>query len=173
MKLLTLPLVALTFLFNTSIAQQQKGYTDLDKLYRDFPVILKSDKWADIENYCSKILPDEGTLKYMAEKNFSYRGLPEAKEKMPLVLDYARVSYMAMVARFRASLENADQLKDLTFVKVEQEGTEMVNKDLGIEATETFIILKSGDSREMRCKLGEMFKINGYWKSFTEPKLGW
>ena len=48
----------------------------------------------------------------------------------------------------------------------------MYHEELGIEVTETFIVLKSG-KKEFRCKLGEMFKIDHQWKSFTEPKLGW
>lgn len=180
MKIVNLLLltVLLSFVHCDSQSLKNSGYSDLNELFQDFPKILKSKEWKDIETYVKKITPDEGTLDYMKENKLSYRGLPQVQEKMPMAINYIHASYLASVARFRASLEQKGDLEALTFVKVERESTEIVDRELGtekklgIEATETFIILKSGD-KEYRCKLGEMFKINGKWKSFTEPKLGW
>ncbi|MFN8241358.1 MAG: hypothetical protein U0X39_11510 [Bacteroidales bacterium] len=148
------------------------GYTDINELFRDFPRVLKSGSWKEIENYCRRILPDAGTLAYMREKGFAYRGLPEIQDKLPLALDYIRISYLENIVRFLVRIEQDNKLNDLVFAGVEEEGTEVYNKELGIEATETFIILQSGETK-YHCKLGEMFRINGVWKSFTEPKLGW
>jgi len=148
------------------------GYTDINELFRAFPEKLKSNDWNELENYIAKIVPDQETFAYMKKVNFSYRGLPEATAKTNFLAEYLRTFYLNNVLRFRVSLEKNDQLKDLKFVKVEREGSEMYDENLGIEATETFIILASGD-KTIRCKLGEMFKINGTWRSFTEPKLGW
>ncbi|MCK0132335.1 hypothetical protein MWU59_12560 [Flavobacteriaceae bacterium F08102] len=148
------------------------GYNDINQLFKDFPVRLKSNHWEDLEGYVARIVPDQKTFDYMKENNFSYRGIPESTSKTPFLAEYIKTFYLANLLRFRVSLEKKNQLKDLKFVKVEHKGTEMYHKELGIEATETFIKLSSGNEM-IRCKLGEMFKINGTWRSFTEPKLGW
>jgi hypothetical protein len=171
MKILSILLIASLFIFGGFSPDKREGYTDLNQLFRDFPVVLKSGNWKEIENYCFKLLPDEATLSYMRKSKFSYHGLPGDLEKFPLILDYNRAMFLSHVAQFRYDLERRNKLQDLTFVRIVNEETMMMNEPLGIEFTETYIILKSGDT-EIRCQLGEILKINGVWKSFAFPKLG-
>ena len=73
---------------------------------------------------------------------------------------------------FKRKLTRKNQLAKLKYIGRERDGEELYDEKLKIYATETFILMESnGDT--IRCKLGEMFKINNSWRSFTSPKLGW
>lgn len=155
----------------TNCSKKSKGYSDLDKLYSDFVVSLKGsdDK---LKQYCEDICPDNGTVSYMKKHNFNYRGIPDELEKRKLEVSFISDKYYKEVESFREDLKASGKLNDLTYIGREEPGEELFDKELGIYATETFILLKSKNDT-ISCKLGEMFRINGKWKSFTEPKLGW
>jgi len=61
-------------------------------------------------------------------------------------------------------------LDNLKYIGREHDGEKLYNKDLNIYFAETFILIQSNKDT-LKCKLGEMFKINGKWKSFTHPKF--
>ncbi|MBL0335944.1 MAG: hypothetical protein IPP73_11775 [Chitinophagaceae bacterium] len=155
----------------SSCSSKSKGYSDLDKLYSDFVVCLKSTP-ERLKKYCEDISPDKGTVAYMKKHKFSYRGIPEELEKRKLSVSFISDEYYKRVANFKEDLIASRKLDDLTYIGREEPGEELFDKELGIYATETFILLKSNNDT-IECKLGEMFKIDGKWKSFTEPKLGW
>lgn len=148
----------------------QKGYSDLDKLYSDFVVYLKDSNLESLKNYCYKITPDQSTFNYMKKNKFSYRGLPEDFEKRNVKPSYLGDLYYESVFAFKERLIHKNKLDHLKYIGRENQEEELYDKKLKIYATETFILMESeGDT--IRCKLGELFKINGKWKSFTYPKL--
>lgn len=167
-KLFTPMVVAFLFLGCNS----QKGYSNLDNLYSDFVTSLKDTNEDNLKNYCYKITPDQSTVTYMKKNNFSYRGVPDELEKRKLKPSFIGDNYFEAVKNFKQDLIRKKQLENLKYIGREHDGEELYDEKLGIYATETFILLESnGDT--IRCKLGEMFRINGKWKSFTSPKLGW
>ncbi|MEM6684437.1 MAG: hypothetical protein AAF617_01475 [Bacteroidota bacterium] len=148
----------------------QKGYADLDKLYEDFVYYLKDANLENLKNYCYAITPDQTTVEYMKKNNFSFRGIPEGLEKNNVKPTYIGEKYYEYVLKFRERLKSRKLLNNLKYVKREQNEEVLFNKELEIYATETFIILES-EGKEVRCKLGEMLRINMIWKSFTAPNL--
>jgi hypothetical protein len=168
MKLLTL-FAAMVFLSWTPSAT---GYSDLDQLYSDFVVMLKQDDEQKLKDYCFAITPDSSTVAWMKQHRFSYRGIPDELEAKGFSVTAIGEHYYKRVLPFKEKLQRRGQLDSLEYLGREQEGDEVFNKELDIRGTETFIIMRSG-SDTIRCKLGEMFRVNGKWKSFTDPKLGW
>jgi len=150
----------------------QNGYSDLDKLYSDFVLYLKDSNNENLKSYCDKICLDQETVNYMKKNNFSYRGVPEELEKRKIDPSGIGGKYYKYVLRFKEKLMHQNQLENLKYIGREQDGEELYNEKLNIYVTETFILMESGGDT-IRCKLGEMFKINDKWKSFTSPKLGW
>ncbi|GAA4113363.1 hypothetical protein GCM10022393_12300 [Aquimarina addita] len=150
----------------------QDGYADLDVLYADFVVSLKDANTENLKSYCYSITPDQKTVDYMKKNNFSYRGIPEELEKRNIKPSYIGDKYYESVLAFKEKLIRKKQLNDLKYIGREREGEELYDERLKIYVTETFILMESGGDT-IRCKLGEMFKINEQWKSFTSPKLGW
>lgn len=150
---------------------KSEGYENLDVLYKDFVVNLKSSE-KNLKEYCMKITPDKGTVAFMKKNKFSYRGIPEELEKQKLDVSIIGEKYYERVLNFKEDLKAENRLETLQYIGREREGEELYNKELGIYATETFILMRS-NTDTIRCKLGEMFKVDGKWKSFTEPKLGW
>jgi hypothetical protein len=165
--LLSIALAVATFM--SCGDSKSEGYENLDLLYKDFVVNLKSSE-QNLKDYCIKITPDNGTVAFMKKNKFSYRGIPEELEKQKLDVSIIGEKYYERVLRFKESLKEENRLENLQYIGREREGEELYNKELGIYATETFILLQSG-SDTISCKLGEMFKVDGKWKSFTEPKL--
>jgi len=150
----------------------QNGYSDLDILYSDFVLHLKDSNTENLKNYCYKITPDQETVNYMKKNQFSYRGIPEELEKRKIKPSYIGDKYYESVLKFKEKLTRKNQLNNLKYIGRERQGEELYNEKLKIYVTETFILMESkGDT--IKYKLGEMFKINNKWKSFTSPKLGW
>lgn len=150
----------------------QERYTDLDELYADFPTYIKDPNTENLRKYCYDITPNNDIVRYMKANNFSYRGLPEALEVRLLEPSYIGEQYYDLALTFIAELNQKKQLEDLKYIGREMHRERLFDKTLDIYATDTFILLESeGDT--LRCKLGEMLKINGRWISFTSPELGW
>jgi hypothetical protein len=148
------------------------GYSDLDLLYADFVKVLKSDDEQALKDYCFAITPDSTTVAWMKLNRFSYRGIPGELERKGFKPGDIGEHYYKYVKRFRERLVSRQQLDSLQYIGREQQGEEMFNEHLEIAITETFIVMNSGKDT-IRCKLGEMLRIDGIWKSFTDPKLGW
>ena len=148
----------------------QKGYTDLDKLYADFVIYLKDSNTENLKNYCYQITPDQGTVDYMKKNHFSYRGIPEELEKRKINPSYIGDKVYERVLVFKERLKRRKQLHNLRYIGREHKGEELYDKKLNIYVTETYILLGSNNDT-IRCKLGEMFRINNKWKSFTSPKF--
>lgn len=162
----------LFILLFAACSSQQKGYSDLDALYSDFVTVIKTNDTSKIKEYCHAITPDQGTVDYMKKTKFSYRGIPKELEKRKLKASMIGDLYYKQVLYFQERLQRNGQLADLKYLGRERQGERVYNKDLDILFTETLILMTSGKDT-IKCKLGEMFRIDGKWKSFTEPKLGW
>ncbi|WP_018343684.1 hypothetical protein [Cytophaga aurantiaca] len=148
---------------------KQQGYSDLDLLYSDFVKVLKSNNEDDLKQYCYKITPDVGTIDYMKKNNFSYRGLLEQINNSKDSIDKKQEIYFQQISQYKQNLILTHQLNDLTYIGREREDEEMLYKDLNIMITETFIKMRSGNDT-IQFKLGEMLRIDGVWKTFTEPR---
>lgn len=149
---------------------QSFGYSNLDSLYADFVHNLKSgDK--DLKAYCYKINPDSGTVKFMEKHNLSYEGIPNEMKKRGMPVNILGDRYFQMAKDFKESLTARNLLENLKYTGRVEQGEEEINKQLGIYMTETLIILDSGNIT-IKCNLGEMMKMDGKWKVFSDPKLG-
>jgi len=165
-------LLLLVVVISFTSCNSENGYSDLDLLYSDFVLYLQDSNTEKLKDYCYAITPDQGTVDFMKKNAFSYRGIPEELEKHKIKPSYIGDKYYESVIAFKEKLLRRNQLNDLKYIGREREGEELYNEKLNIYATETFILMESkGDT--ISCKLGEMFRINGKWKSFTSPKLGW
>ena len=162
-------LLFLLIIILPNIANSQSAYSNLDKLYADFVKCLKDSNPQKLKEYCYKVTPDKATIAYMKKNNFSYRGLPEQVVKKRIKLSTIAEDYYKAVLRFKEKLKNNNQLQNLKYVGRDNNKEIIFNKKLNIYFTETFIILES-DGDTIQYKLGEMFKINYRWKSFTLPK---
>lgn len=147
------------------------GYENLDTLYADFVVYLKKGG-NDLKEYCFRICPDKGTVAYMERNNVSYRGVPDKLKEQKLDVSIIGEKYYESVVNFRERLVAQGQLNDLVYIGQEDEEEELADERLNVMATETFILMRSGNDT-IRCKLGEMFNYGKKWKSFASPKLGW
>lgn len=159
-----------------SCSGAKKSYSDLDELYSDFVETLREKDIPELYDYCIAIQPSQETIDYMKETGFSYRGLPNAVEgylkENNLKLSDIEGVYFEHVLAFRNSLLKKGKLKDLKYIGREHNNESIHDKALGVYYTETFILMESkGDT--IKCKLGEMLRINNEWKTFTQPKLGW
>jgi len=172
MKYLTNSFVAfLLFIFLSGCqAQPANGYLELNQLFQDFAKVIKSENQVEMKNYLQKILPDDYTIDYLKSNDYSYRNFVEEVEKNPKVLEQFRVRYLQKMIRFQTKLKRKKQLEKLVFEKMDNEEIEIIYEPLKIEATESIIYLKHGEDR-IKCKLGELLKINGVWKCFTGPKF--
>ena len=102
----------------------------------------------------------------MKKNNFSYRGFPEELEKQDESIKEIRNNYFEAVWYFRQKLKHKRKLSNLKYIGREREGEYLFDERLEIYATGTGILMESnGDT--IKCKLGEMFRINGKWKSFS------
>ncbi len=94
-KFIILVLLVSTILFLG--CDTQKGYSDLDELYSGFVKHLRESIKENLRDYCYKITPDEGTVKYMKNNNFSYRGFPDELKKQNVSLSEIENKYFKAV----------------------------------------------------------------------------
>ncbi|MFK8005505.1 MAG: hypothetical protein AB8H03_04005 [Saprospiraceae bacterium] len=167
-------IIFLAFLFLISLsscqAQSTNGYSELNQLFQDFPKVLMSENQDEMKVFIKKLLPDDATIAYLKKNNYSYRNIVEGAEKNPKALELFRSKYLKKMIRFQAKLKRNGQLENLVFEKMEQEEIAIIYEPLKIEATESLIYLKHG-ANTIKCKLGELLKIDGVWKCFTSPRF--
>jgi hypothetical protein len=164
-------LLALSIL--VSCKKKSTGYDDITKLYEASMTALQSKDSNQIKRFAKDLLPDDGTIAAMKRKNFHYRGLPEGLEEHPDDLEFWREQLSRRLLRFSAELEGRGILKDLKFIGFDDNPDpepldEKEAKD--ILFTEPFGLF-AAPTDTIEYKLGELLKVNGKWKSFTEEKL--
>ena len=139
------------------------GYGNLDELHSDLVVILKSSDNTRLREFCQKISPGKETSAFMRRAGFTHRGFPDKYDGSTMIVD----AHYQLFYEFREKIKGRGLLDQLTYVKrLDQEM--MLMPTFNVSASETQIVLRSGD-QTFTCKLGEMLKINGVWKSFTKP----
>lgn len=141
-----------------------RGYENLDSLYSDFVDKLKLGG-QELKDFCSKICADIETIRYLEKKKILNNDIVIDEMK----INTFRENYIIYVNGFREKLIRRKRLNDIVYIGREHKKEDLLSKELGIYFTETFILMKSG-SDTIKYNLGEMMKIKGVWKTFTEPK---
>lgn len=150
------------------------GYGDVTELYKASMVAMQSMDMEKIKEFVRKVLPDQGTINAMKRSGDSYRGIPEALVKEPTILTEWKKDLAQRLYDHAQQLEFRGLLKDLRFIgfdegyEPEPLGEEDGAKD--ILFTEPFGIFATPKDT-IEYKIGELLKIDGKWKSFTEAKL--
>lgn len=158
----------LFFLSFIGCESKKDGYKDLDKLFADFPKYLKASD-DSLKIYCYKITPDESTLKFMEEHDINIGGIPKKLRALHADINIdLKEKYFERLLKFKKELIHNNQLKQLEYIDREEHGERLMNKALNIYAVETNVILKSEDDT-IFYTLGEMYKMQSRWLSFTKP----
>lgn len=154
------------------------GYTNIEELYKESLIALKSNDEDKIKIFVTKLFPDKATLNYMKKNGISYRGLPHGLDERPELLDEGIEKYTLKLKEYADDLQQKGILQDLEFVQFDRsllpeeplESSDTKNMDvLFNEPFGEFISPSTGE--KARYKLGELIRIDGKWKVFTSPKL--
>jgi hypothetical protein len=146
------------------------GFTTLDDLFNGFVKALKSDNDTVLIAFCRQVMFDEGTGEFMKRLGTSYRGFPEKYGKEGRTIEQAVMYYARYIGRFRDELRRGNRLASLRYVGMENDHVGHMGEDeSAVLFTETPGILSAGEQM-YEFKLGELIYLDGYWKSFTEPK---
>jgi hypothetical protein len=164
-------LFALVFIFIVSCKEKSAGYSDVRELYRASMTALQSKNIKKIRKFVDEALPDAGTIQALKSKGFDYRGIPNELKDRPAALDDWKTDFANRLLELSNELEGRGILNDLKFIGFDEEyEPEEIEKGTGILFMEPFgIFATTTDTIEY--KIGEVLKINGKWKSFTEAKL--
>ena len=151
---------------------QSRGYTDLQKIHEDLVKVLKSKDWAEINLFVKNITPDEATLAYMKANKISHGSMIESQAEFPFLIQMNRLVFLNAICLVRYKREEfGGELREITFIKLKNQRTEMVKMGaVSIEVAETEALLKYGNE-EVTIKLSEFGKINGVWKAFSSPRI--
>lgn len=163
-------LLILNFTILPTCSSQSYGYSNLDSLYTDFVHFLKSGD-EELKAFCYKINPDSGTVKFMEKHKISYEGIPNEMKRRGMPINALGDRYFQIAKAFKESLTGRNLLENLKYTGRSELSEDLINKQLEIYMTETLIILDSGNIT-IKCQLGEMMKMDGKWKVFSDPKLG-
>lgn len=164
----------LAFFALVSCKEKSSGYADMDELYKESMVALQTKDLDKIKEYVDKVLPDDGTIAAMKKMDFHYRGLPEELKEQPDGLKLWRENFAKRLYNLSAELEMRGILKDLKFIGYDED---YKPEDIGqgMEKTDVLFAEPFGQfgcpQDTIEYKIGELLKINGVWKSFTEAKL--
>ena len=163
----TILILVITLL--SSCGYNPKGYSDIDKLYSDFVTSLQNSDKEKLKEFCEKATIDKATIDYMEDNNFSYRNIPEIYNKEGITVENKTGDYYQKLQNYQTKMIDQDLLNDLTYIGREDNRIEVLNKELGIITTHSYFLLKS-NTDTLYFTLGEMYKVNGVWKSFTWPR---
>ena len=83
---------------------KSQGYDNIEELYKESLIALKSKDKAKIENFVTKLFPDNSSASYMKENNCVYRGYPKGLEKYPYATDIVIVRYPERLYKYSLSL---------------------------------------------------------------------
>lgn len=160
----------LIFMLQTGCASKKEGYQDLDKLFADFPTYLKATD-DSLRSYCYKITPDESTLAFMEKHDIHIGGIPKKLRAMQADIRIdLQEKYFQKLLKFKYELISYNQLDQLEYIGRVENGERLMNKELNIYAVETDLVLKSGNDT-LFFTMGEMYKMQDRWLSFTKPRI--
>lgn len=162
---------ALVLIFITSCKKKSSGYSDVRELYRASMKAIQSKDIRKIRKFVDEALPDAGTIQALKNKGYNYRGIPNELKDRPTALEDWKADFGNNLLELANDLDGQGILKDLKFIGFDEEyEPEEIEKGTGILFMEPFgKFATTTDTIEY--KIGEVLKINGKWKSFTEAKL--
>ena len=146
------------------------GFEDVEVLFNEFVIALKSDDNKIIQEFCNRISVDSQTVDMMLRLDLDYRGIPQKLLAEKKLVDVLSADYYSRMIAYKERLKKNEELSSLINIGPERLGYGVFNERYDIPATEIYFIMKS-DKMEHRVKLGELIKINGVWKSFTYPRF--
>jgi hypothetical protein len=157
--------------FITSCKKKSSGYSDVRELYRASMTALQSKDIKKIRKFVEEALPDAGTIQALKNKGYNYRGIPDELKERPTALKDWKTDFANSLLELADELDGQGILNDLKFIGFDEEYLpEEIEKGTGILFMEPFgRFATTTDTIEY--KIGEVLKINGKWKSFTEAKL--
>ncbi len=152
-------------------SKKSTGYTDPKEVYIASMKALQSKDRKTIGKFVNDVLPDNGTVRFLEKNNFDYRGIPNELKEEPNALKEWREDFTNRLVKFSLELEARGILKDLKFIGFDEDyEPEEIEKGSGILFTEPYGVFGT-PTDTIEYKIGELLKINGVWKSFTEAKL--
>lgn len=164
-------LSALVFFFIISCKKKSTGYSDVRELYKASMVAMQSKDRYKIRRFVEEALPDAGTIQALKSMGYSYRGIPDELKDRPSAMEDWKTAFTNKLFELAAELDGRNILKELKFIGFDEEyQPEEIEKGTGILFMEPFGIFATATDT-IEYKIGEVLKINGKWKSFTEAKL--
>lgn len=145
-----------------------RGYKDLNALFYAFAKALKSENDSTIRNFCRDVVYDAYSQDYLLGTGGNYRGFPNEMENKGFTIERIVSEYYKRVNRFYQRLKESGSLQAFTFTgRFDRAGFEYLDQEQTIPFTEPWGIFNT-NGRDVEVKLGELLKIDGYWKTFTE-----
>ncbi|HEY5824864.1 MAG TPA: WG repeat-containing protein, partial [Cyclobacteriaceae bacterium] len=146
-----------------------RGFATLPDLFKGFVKALKSENDSILLEFAKDVVVDEYTRELMLRMNYEYRGFPKRGKKMASSIDQVVKNYYKSIKYFRDELKQYGELQSLVFTGLDRDKVGYWEEHVDIPGTETRGKLKS-NKRDYNYKLGELLYLDGYWKSFTEPR---
>lgn len=159
--------------YPADIPYSKSGYQTLEAVTEAFMNALESSNDSLLYEFADKLTPDCNSYEYMngwlADYRSFFKDFSYWKRKDALDRYYNKLLQIKQkLIRYSAGkrLQNKG-FEDPTMRKAE------ITKRLTLTGTESSLIIQAGDDPESsyRVKLGELFLIDGYFKTFTMPKL--
>lgn len=146
------------------------GYDQIQLLFEKYAEALKSEDDSVLMKFTKAVTPDAYSIEFLKRVSFGYRGIPDQLGQQSITLEQIVENNFRRFSNFRRKLKRRGHLKGLQFIKVDRPS--YIYHDFGrykFLVNETYGVYMSGD-KQYRYKLGELINVDGYWKSFTEPR---
>jgi len=145
-----------------------KGHKTIEALYKQFVLALKAEDDKALEIFSRAISVDQYTIEFMDRIGWLYRDI--SNQNIPL--DDLSRKYYDVFLSFKYKLKAKGELESLEFIRYENPFLGMpyslFTPSYGILIFNEGGILKTKNGT-IDCKLGILFNIDGYWKSFRVP----
>lgn len=155
-------------------------YDSIEELYQASLTAIKSKDKAHIQKFVTAILPNKSSAEYMKKNNCVYRGFPEALKKYPNAIDNAIVLNAERFYSFALYLEREyGNLDKLQFIGFERAISPEPLNESGCECQDVLFeniwikVAFSHRNDAITYSFGELLKVNGKWKAFSQLKHAW
>lgn len=148
---------------------EARGYKTLDEAFLKFVEVLKTKDDNLLMEFTKNISLDEYSTEFMERIGYVYRGFPTEMKTHNITFEKINAFYFDAFLNFRNKLDKRKELESLVFVKLETNRIGFWDKQYRLSGTEERGILRS-NKRDYQYKLGEMICLDGFWKSFTDPR---
>lgn len=149
------------------------GFKDIDTMYEALVEALKSDDDTKLRKFAAAVVPDAHSLDFMNRSNLHYRGFPDRINEQQVSIETLVESCFIQFVTLRERLKSKNELASLEFVGYKYPltgiGYQYVSQPVLLLAIENYGTIKTGPY-EFEYKMGELLNIDGYWKSFTQPR---